>query len=273
MKPLNIRTWLRASGRALHLIWHLLQGLLQALLLRRRLQENWHQTKQGKQAIKQWMKGLCQILGLQVAAKFKAANTPVMLVANHVSWLDIIAIGSLIPTRFVAKDEVRRWPLIGALSRLGGTLFIQRHSSRAARETTRQLSQALANKDCIVVFAEGTTSDGRTVLPFKPALFEASRIANCAVQPLAIRYWRDNSLDTIAPYIEDDNFVVHLWRVLCAPQTQIDLHFCPAIESNAPRRSLATFCHMIISTELINNYPAQAATREANTTAAFEQAA
>ena len=268
-----MRTLLRAINRTARLGWHLTRGLVKALALRQRFKEDWHQSHEGKQEIQQWMKSLCQILGLQVAAKYRAANAPVMLVANHISWLDIIAIGSLIPSRFLAKDDVRRWPFIGTLTNISGTLFIQRYSHKAAYETTQCLTRALADGQSIVIFPEGTTTDGHAVSTFKPALFEASRRAHCAIQPVAIRYWRSDALDTIAPYIADDNFMMHLWRVMATPQTQVDLHFCPPIESNAPRRTLATFCHMIISTELKNNYPSATGTQETCEAAMLEQAA
>lgn len=257
----------RAITRAIRFAWHLLRGLQQSSHLQRRYNSNWHQTEQGKQAIQAWLKQLCKILGLQVNARYRAADTPVMLVANHVSWLDIIAIGSLIPTRFLAKQEIRQWPLIGNLAKRGGTLFIRRDNRKSACEAKLKLADALSGNPLsgnplpgnqrIMIFPEGTTTDGQTTTAFKPALFEASRIAQCDIQPVAIRYWRDNTLDMIAPYIEDDNFISHLWRIMRVPQTQVDLHFCLPIKSDIPRQQLAEFCRMVINTELKNNYPSE----------------
>ncbi|MDX1811728.1 MAG: lysophospholipid acyltransferase family protein [Gammaproteobacteria bacterium] len=245
---------LRAIARATQFCWHIARGIKQSSSLRRQYKENWYETDQGKQAIQVWMKMLCRILGLQVNASYRSANTPVMLVANHVSWLDIIAIGSLIPTRFVAKNEVRQWPVIGNLARRGGTLFIKRNNRKSACETNLQIANVLTENQRIMIFPEGTTTEGLSTLAFKPALFEACRIAKCDIQPVAIRYWRNNTLDPIAPYIQDDSFITHLWRIMRAPETQIDLHFCMPIQSNVPRQELASFSRMIINAELTNNY-------------------
>ena len=258
----KIRASVRATLRSLHLTWHLFWGLLKALLLKNRYGENWHQTTPGKQAILAWMRRLCRIMGLRVTAMGKPTSAPVMLAANHVSWLDIIAIGSLTPVRFLAKSDVRSWPIIGALARLTGTLFIQRHSHKAAHETQQYLAQTLSNQETIVIFPEGTTTNGHNMQAFKPALFEASRLANCLIQPVAIRYWRNNVLDPIAPYIDDDAFVTHLWRVMRAKQTKVNIHFCPTLQSTAPRRTLATLCQQVIQTELESNYPEMTNTQE-----------
>jgi 1-acyl-sn-glycerol-3-phosphate acyltransferase len=249
-----LKDLLRAITRTTQFCWHIARGLQQSSGFRRQYKENWYETEQGKQAIQAWMKKLCRILGLQVNASYRSANTPAMLVANHVSWLDIIAIGSLIPTRFVAKYEVSQWPIIGNLAHRGGTLFIKRNNRKSAYETNLQITNVLTENQRIMIFPEGTTTDGRSTLVFKPALFEACRIARCDIQPVAIRYWRNNALDPVAPYIQNDGFITHLWRIMSVPETQIDLHFCMPVQSNAPRQKLASFCRMIINTELTNNY-------------------
>ena len=246
---------LRATYRAVHFTWHTLSWILQSYNLRRRYNDNWYETDQGKQAVQAWMKKLCRILGLQVNASYRSTTAPVMLVANHVSWLDIVAISSLLPIRFVAKHEVGQWPIIGRLAKNNGTLFIRRDNRKSACETNQKISRVLSENQRIMIFPEGTTTDGQSVQAFKPALFEAARLAQCEIQPVAIRYWNDNELDTIAPYINDDYFIGHLWRIMCRRQTQVDLHFCLPIQSNTSRQNLATFCRMIISHELINNYP------------------
>ncbi len=131
----------------------------------------------------------CRVMGIVVDVHGSMNDGQTVWVANHVSYLDIMAIGSVAQCSFVAKDEVRGWPILGSLARLWGTVFISRTSRRAA-DVGKSLESALATGRSLVVFPEGTTSDGSAVLPFKSSLFEifvagpaASRIT---LQPLTV---------------------------------------------------------------------------------------
>jgi 1-acyl-sn-glycerol-3-phosphate acyltransferase len=124
-------------------------------------------------------------------------NRPLMLVSNHVSWLDIPVLGSLFPLSFVAKREVGTWPGIGTMARLQRTIFIDRERRRHTREVNREIAGRLAAGDAIVLFAEGTTGDGNRVLPFRSSLLGAVRDAiaeadhddhTILVQPVSIAY-------------------------------------------------------------------------------------
>jgi len=134
-------------------------------------------------------------------ARINIVGTPpshhsVLILSNHVSWLDILVITATVPVIFVAKSEVRRWPLIGWVARARGTVFVERDRRRQTAEAASDIAQYLAEGQSIVLFAEGTSSDGNRVLPFRPALVGALREAlaqveagkRIAVQPLSVGY-------------------------------------------------------------------------------------
>jgi len=243
---------LRAASRATFLVAHLGSGLLQALYLGLRDGRNWHESATGQATIQRWMQRLTRILALRISVPERPLPVPAMIVANHISWLDIIALASVRPTRFLAKDTVRRWPLIGALAALSGTLFIRRGAASALRESNDRLCRSLRIRQQVAIFPEGTTSDGRAVGPFHSALFEAARRAYCPIQPLAIRYRNANgAIDTrAAPYVEKDIFVLHLWRILSRRETRVELHFLPPISSRESRRELARQSRALIVANL-----------------------
>lgn len=131
-----------------------------------------------------------EAMGLEVRIEGRPLGRDVLYVANHLSWLDILALGGATPTYFVSKDDVDGWPLVGMLARIGGTIFIDRNSRRAAHGQVDQLGAALLGHYPITLFPEGTTNDGVTVFPFRPALFAsvAPPPPGIAVQPVVIDY-------------------------------------------------------------------------------------
>lgn len=128
-------------------------------------------------------------------------GTPVLVLANHVSWLDISVLGSLVPLSFVAKSEVAGWPVVGLFARMQRTVFIDRARRTHTAEVNRAVARRLHEGDVIVLFPEGTTNDGNRVLPFRSSLVGAARTAlaelgtsRIRLQPLAIAYVRRNGL-------------------------------------------------------------------------------
>lgn len=171
---------------------------------------------------------ICRLLGLrlQVVGSIDATR-PALIVANHVSWLDIPVISSIAPVSFVAKSEVARWPLIGWLARLQRSVFIDRSARNGAHQQARSIAERLAAGDRIVLFAEGTTGDGNRVLPFKSALLAAVGLGNgetprpdVAVQTLAISYTHVHGIPLgrmLRPFVAwygDMDVPGHAWRVL-----------------------------------------------------------
>ena len=201
----SLRRWARVARLALHLA----RGLTIAALFFP-LQSARHR----KFEIERWSRQLLKILNVRLSVHGSPAtyrSRAVMLVANHVSWLDIFAIDAVVASRFVAKSEVRGWPLIGWLCERVGTLFIQRARRHDTARINHAVGEALTAGDVFAVFPEGTTTDGSTVLKFHASLLAPALEAGAAVQPVALRFERsDGSLCTEAAYDGDKS----LWDAL-----------------------------------------------------------
>ena len=145
---------------------------------------------------------------------------PLLLVANHISWVDILTLHATCHCRFVAKADVKRWPIIGTLATGAGTLYVQRESRRDAMRVVHQMADALRDGDILAVFPEGTTGDGDSVLPFHSNLLQAAISANASVQTVAIRYVDAASgrSSRVVSYMGDESLVSSIWRTLAAQQ-------------------------------------------------------
>lgn len=132
--------------------------------------------------------GTARLLGVRIRVHGTPPAAPYLLVANHLSYIDIIAISAVIPARFVAKREVKGWPLIGVLSRLLGTIFIHREQKRDALRVNDQLESALGTDDGALIFPESTSSDGAGILPFRPALLEWAAQRGFPVHTVSVTY-------------------------------------------------------------------------------------
>jgi 1-acyl-sn-glycerol-3-phosphate acyltransferase len=140
-----------------------------------------------------WQRLACFMAGVTVHVEGTPAVAPLLIAANHVSWLDITVIGSVMPVSFVAKVEVARWPVVGTLARLQRSVFIDRTRRSQTAEATAAIASRVGRGDVVVLFAEGTTGDGNRMLPFRSALLGAAQAAanacgSITVQPMAIAY-------------------------------------------------------------------------------------
>jgi 1-acyl-sn-glycerol-3-phosphate acyltransferase len=179
------------------------------------------------------------MLGLRLQQVHRVVRSEALLLSNHISWLDIPVLGAVRPLRFLSKSEVRRWPLIGWMSEKIGTLFIERGGNQSAR-INAQIGEAIQSGHAVVVFPEGTTSNGHQLRRFHPRLLGAAQQPGMQIQPVAIRYGSNQDPDPVAPFINDDGFLAHLWRVLKQPAIQVQVRFLPALRSEGmDRRSLA----------------------------------
>lgn len=132
---------------------------------------------------------LCRLLGVKVEVFGRVPqHGPLLIVSNHVSWLDIVVLSAIAPVSFVAKKEVAGWPLFGSLARLQRTVFVDRDRRHATGTSRDEMRERLAAGDIIVLFAEGTSGDGRTVLPFKTSFFGAAEMPGVLVQPVTLAY-------------------------------------------------------------------------------------
>ncbi|MBM2886326.1 1-acyl-sn-glycerol-3-phosphate acyltransferase [Chromobacterium phragmitis] len=209
-------------GRVLRLLGHLAVGVFI-------IATRYSRLAQAERAVvtRRWAQHALKILGVSIKVQgvnpgFYPPNT--LLVANHVSWLDIIALNSCTVSRFVAKREIRDWPLIGWLAYAAGTLFIDRGNRRDASRVNQILAEAMQNGGCMAVFPEATTSDGSGLLPFKASLFEAALLAGGTVQPVSLRYQRpDGSLLLEAAYIDEISLLQSMGKVLSVPEIEIEI--------------------------------------------------
>ena len=157
-----------------------------------------------------------------------------MLLANHVSWIDIFVIDALAPAGFVAKAEIARWPLVGALVTGAGTMYIERGRRHAVHQANQRIADALRQGRRIAVFPEGTTSDGRRLLPFHGNLVEAALHAGAPVVPVGLRYLDPEGRPSdAASFVGDVTFVGSVWRMLGEPEIVAEVHWLPAIEPPA----------------------------------------
>jgi 1-acyl-sn-glycerol-3-phosphate acyltransferase len=189
-----------------------------------------HLSHEGRaNATRLWSLKLLKVLGIELRVSGSRPDTfqhNTLLVSNHISWMDIIALASCTPTRFIAKKEIRHWPIIGRMAHVGGTLFIDRSNRRDASRVNRHMAEALQNGDCLAVFPEGTTSTGQTLLPFKSSLFESAVLANSIVQPVTIRYLDDQGEHTAAPsYAGETTFWQSLSRLLQLRHMTVELYY------------------------------------------------
>jgi 1-acyl-sn-glycerol-3-phosphate acyltransferase len=164
-----------------------------------------------------------------------------LVVANHVSWLDIFVINSMCPCRFVAKSDIRDWPLIGWLCALAGTVFIARGRPRDVRRIFHDLVVSIQNGERIAFFPEGTTARQGGLLPFHANLFEAAIDAQVPIQPYALRYLdAQGRLHPTVDFVDDMTFVQSMFAVLMGEKITAYLIILPLIETaGAHRREVA----------------------------------
>ena len=216
---------LRAVWRLLRLLSHLVTGLLKITFQFPRFAQ-----AQKDQAVQIWSLVLLKHMGIALRVHGEVPKTgPVLLAANHISWLDIIVMHAARHCRFISKDDIANWPVVGTLATAAGTLYIQRESRRDALRVVHQMAACLQNNEVLAVFPEGTTGDGTTVLPFHANLLQAAISANAPVQPVGLKFVDVASTETsLAPcYVGDDTLVGSVWRTLCADPIEALVHFGP----------------------------------------------
>ena len=207
----------------------------------------------------------CRCLGLNIHQHGSPSNDTVLFVSNHISWSDIPILGSLAPIRFLSKAEVGQWPLIGWLARQAGTLFIHRGGGQA-RRVRGQIIENLQAGENVLVYPEGTTSAGLTVLPFHGLLLRAAPESKTPIQPVTITYLRDGRPDHLAPFIGEDEFHSHLLRMLRQPSARVDVVFHEPVQSpeEVPTAELAASLRQTVLDGLTRVYSGKFDQRETN---------
>ena len=178
-----------------------------------------------------------------------------LVVSNHVSWLDIFVINAMQPCRFVAKSDVRDWPVLGYLCARAGTFFISRGRPRDVRKTFKNLVVSIEGGERVAFFPEGTTAAQGTLLPFHANLFEAAIDARVPIQPLALRYVdATGALCAGVDYIGDTTFAESMMTILRGPQVRAQIMVLPLVLTDGShRRELAVATHDRIAAAL--GYP------------------
>ena len=202
-------------------------------------------------------RGLCRLIGIAITQDGPIqAGGPLLLVANHASWLDIVVLSAVRPLSFIAKREVGEWPFFGTLARLQRTVFVERRRSRVGQQLMA-IRRRLEAGDVLVLFPEGTSNDGNRVLPFKSGLFAAVEVAGemTPIQPVSIAYTSLNGLPLgraqrhrIAWY-GDMDLAPHLWRVLAMTRIGVEVRFHPPVRLGdfGDRKALSAHCHGVIA--------------------------
>jgi 1-acyl-sn-glycerol-3-phosphate acyltransferase len=231
--------------RGLRASWKITRTLLHALhgwLLIRLLFPRWPQERRDA-TVQAWALGMLRILGIPLQVEGEApARGPLLLVANHMSWLDILVLHAARHCRFVSKADVKHWPLVGTLATGGGTLYIEREKRRDAMRVVHHMAESLQAGDIVAVFPEGTTGDGKELLPFHANLIQAAISAEAPVLPVALRFVDlASGTDSQEPlYLDDDTLVSSLWRTLAGKPFVARVRFGePQVANGRDRRAWA----------------------------------
>jgi len=216
--------------------------------------------------VRAWHGRVCRALGVRVQSE-GVAHAGALWVANHISWLDIAVLGALGEVRFLSKAEVREWPLVGPLAARTGTLFMPRGSGQ--QQALADMVTALRAGHTVVVFAEGTTTDGGEVRRLFPRLFEAALLAGTPVQPVLLRYPPPHGAEAApshpaVPYLGEDTLAASITRIAGAQGVRAEVTFLPPLTVQGPdeavpasdlapaagRSQLARACEQALRAEL-----------------------
>ena len=231
---------IRGLWRFFRLLYPLGWGLVHGNAKHLRALKSTPPDPEAQQKNQEWYRRVLACLNIRVSVTGQPAEAPCLVVCNHISWLDILVLGSAVPVAFLSKAEVAQWPLISRLSRAGGTLFIQRGGEGAARRSIEGIRKAFRRQQSVAVFPEGTTGKGHTVLSFHPRLFAAAIESGVQVQPVALRYPHPEGVHPKVPYVDQQTLAVSILEILGCPAIQAEVHIGPAINPDGlDRRHLA----------------------------------
>lgn len=227
---------LRAFGRLFRVVLHILGGVWTIYTVFPRLA-----APQRHARVQVWALEMLGCLAIKLVVKGNPPVVgPMLLVANHISWVDIVVMHATGHCRFVSKAEIGRWPIVSTLASAADTLYISRESRRDAMRVVHQMAQCLRDGDVLAIFPEGTTGNGSTLLPFHANLLQAAISVNGPVQPVALQFV-DAATGQIsfAPcYVGDDTLWQSLWRTLCADNVVAVVQFgTPEFAQGRDRRT------------------------------------
>lgn len=235
---------IKLAWRLARLVLHLVQGLATCALV-----FPWAGDALRERLVRRWSARLLGICRVRLERTEGGALAHALIVANHISWLDIFVINAVHPCRFVAKAEIRAWPVLGWLVAQAGTVFIARGNRRDLRHIFKGLVDALGQRRRVAFFPEGTTASQGALLPFHANLFEAAIDAAVPVQPVALAYLDGSGAwHPSVDYTGDTTFVDSIVRILGgAPVTARVACLAPIPAAGAHRRELAQAAHEAIA--------------------------
>lgn len=240
-------TLLRAI-RLVSLSWHVFSGVLQSFIYP-------HVSKRFQQHMMQkWAIGFLKILNIKLHSHGKPPGIEIpraLLVANHVSWLDICVVMAICPTRFVAKSEIAIWPVIGMLCKNTGILFIKRAKRNDTARINQDIVDVLEAGERVTLFPEGTTADGTYLNHFHASLLQSAVTADALVYPVSIRYRNTNDEICVEAAYIDPSLLLSLRQILAQSQIDVDLFFGdPILSGMKNRRELTRELESVIAQTL-----------------------
>lgn len=233
---------LRFTFRSLFLTGFLLFLLAPTLMLvnyNRRLDTAEGSRKADKGAVR-LANSLVWFFGTRVQVSGEPQSGPVLIAANHISWLDILVLHSACAMGFVGKAEIESWPIFRSIARVGGTIFHQRGSHDSAAGVSSLMEQRLRQGRAVTIFPEGGIKPGSPIRVFHARMFRPAVDVGCPVQPAMIRYMRNGQIDEEVAFRVGESMLMNLCRQLARPKTVAEVHFLPVISAtDQPRRALA----------------------------------
>ena len=232
---------------------HLFTGVIVTLLF---VRDGIHNSNTAARIFTWWNSRLCHVFKARITVKGKINRHATLFVMNHISWFDIPVLASQHPLHFLSKAEVRTWPLIGWFTKRAGTLFIQRGAAGAAQNSLNEITQCLKEGGSIVIFPEGTTTDGSSLRKFHGRLLQAAITAQVEIQPIALRYPYNGGINPHTPYIDDMSFMDSVMGLTKSSPLEVELHFlkpltCHLEDSNTvTNKQLALDARKAIADEL-----------------------
>lgn len=233
---------LRYLYRVPLLLAHVAVGVLSAVALLNPLTRRLFPAPPERRLIPLWSRMLLRIFGVRVKHVGNPVRGAALFVANHLSWADIVVLHEVRLMAFVAKAEIRRWPLVGWMAGRAGTIYHDRGSPHSLRGVSEAMIRRLRDGISVALFPEGRVGDGRRVLAFHGRLFQCAVATGVPVQPVALRYVEaDGSVNTSTPFLRGERFLANLFRLLRRRRTIVELHFAAPLDpgTSGGRRTLA----------------------------------
>ena len=211
---------------------------------------------QQERIIRFWCKRLLSIFEINVEVTgletYLANQKKYLMVANHISWMDIIVIQSIKPCIFVAKSDVASWPLFGWVAQMTGTIFIKRDKVSDIKKALKKMKRRLIKRS-VCIFPEGTSTSGRYLLTFKSNLFQSSIDTNKSILPLCLRYEQNNSYSDKAAFVDDMSLVDSINKIKQEKDMRVIVEVLQPIRPRYNRKELASYTQEIIRKNLSQN--------------------